>query len=187
MGGLRASKIFFLLYLGRSLTSFFGLSEIFLFVKWQVCELLRLICRREVRMCTHQAHTSHTEGTYAEQWMSEFMKIIDFMMYVPSVCEVCVWCVHILMTPKTWKYWPWRFQRTPARRLTTKTRFCGSNWLLMIWSEYCCLYEFASTFLSSQTEHQESKIFWHNYSKLIWWNNISQKWVPTRLVHTKKF
>ena len=41
-------KFFWEMYLIRNLTSFFGLSEIFLFVKWQVCELFRLICRREV-------------------------------------------------------------------------------------------------------------------------------------------
>ena len=68
-------KFFWEMYLMRTLSSFFGLSQIFLFAKWQGCELLSLICEREV-----------------------FSAVVNFAKNAASVCLQCARCVQRFFT-----------------------------------------------------------------------------------------
>ena len=110
----------------------------------------------------------HTSGTHVvHRRHMQKMKIFKMsgfhlhFLHVPSACEGCACCVHIVMMSKTRKFGLWRFQRTPARLYTTKTRFCSSNWVLVPigwFSEFRADFDsFFPTWLASPRRNQRKK------------------------------
>ena len=121
---------------------------------------------RTISVQTSCTRSSHNPRTLLAHRFPRSIQIMDiwylYGITVWAVCEERVHGVRTLIVCKTWKYGSWRFQRRVARLFTTKTRFCGSLWVLNILNR---MYQFLWTrehFLTSTCEPQQLKMFWHH-------------------------